>query len=104
MPIYEYECKQCGHRFEQLQKITDAPLQICPNCTQSSLTKLVSNTSFQLKGGGWYVTDFKNPKPEKTTAQKEGAATNVATKKESQPTSTETKAKDKDSGTSKTTT
>lgn len=62
MPIYEYECKKCWHRFEQLQKITEPPLHSCPNCDAAPLIKLVSNSSFQLKGGGWYVTDFKNPK------------------------------------------
>lgn len=60
MPIYEYECKKCGYKFEQLQKITDAPLHICPKCEEAHLVKLVSNTSFQLKGTGWYVTDFKD--------------------------------------------
>lgn len=63
MPIYEYECKKCGHKFEQLQKITDKPLQVCPKCKKSALAKLISNTSFQLKGTGWYVTDFKDKKP-----------------------------------------
>lgn len=66
MPIYEYECKNCGYRFERLQKISDEPLKICPECQKSQLTKLISNTSFQLKGTGWYVTDFKDKKPEKT--------------------------------------
>ncbi len=60
MPIYEYECKKCGHRCEQLQKISDAPLLICPACQTESLTKLISHTGFQLRGTGWYVTDFKN--------------------------------------------
>ena len=62
MPIYEYECKKCGHRFEQLQKITEKPLRTCPRCKKPQLVKLVSNTSFQLKGTGWYVTDFKDKK------------------------------------------
>ncbi|MDR1057843.1 MAG: zinc ribbon domain-containing protein [Coxiellaceae bacterium] len=60
MPIYEYKCKKCGYRFEQLQKVTDKPLSTCPKCKKTQLVKLVSNTSFQLKGTGWYVTDFKN--------------------------------------------
>jgi len=59
MPIYEYQCKECGHRLEALQKISDAPLQDCPQCEQQALSKLVSASSFRLKGGGWYETDFK---------------------------------------------
>lgn len=60
MPIYEYQCKKCGHKFEQLQKITEKPLRVCPQCKKTALEKLVSNTSFQLKGTGWYVTDFRD--------------------------------------------
>lgn len=80
MPIYEYQCKKCGYKFEQLQKITEKPLRICPQCKASQLAKLVSNTSFQLKGTGWYVTDFKN----KTTEDKKEKPTDnqVAAKKE----------------------
>ena len=78
MPIYEYQCKKCHHQFEQLQKITDDALVICPKCGQNSLSKMVSQTSFQLKGTGWYVTDFKNQsKKEVSTpaAKKEVPAT-----------------------------
>lgn len=56
MPIYEYACKKCGE-FETMQKITDPPLSTCPTCA-GRVTKLISNTSFQLKGSGWYVTDY----------------------------------------------
>jgi putative FmdB family regulatory protein len=56
MPIYEYQCKKCG-QFEIMQKITDRSLTRCPTC-QSKVTKLMSNTSFQLKGSGWYITDY----------------------------------------------
>lgn len=56
MPIYEYQCKKCG-QFEIMQRITEAPLKRCPTC-QSKVTKLISNTSFQLKGSGWYITDY----------------------------------------------
>ena len=60
MPIYEYQCRACGQRFEELQKVTDAPLVVCPKCQAAALTKLVSDSSFRLKGKGWYETDFKN--------------------------------------------
>ena len=59
MPIYEYQCEGCGHSFEALQKISDAPLLHCPACGAAHLKKLVSAASFRLKGGGWYETDFK---------------------------------------------
>lgn len=59
MPIYEYECQQCGHGLEALQKISDPALQDCPACGESTLKKRVSAAAFRLKGGGWYETDFK---------------------------------------------
>lgn len=59
MPIYEYQCGDCGHRMEALQKISDTPLRNCPGCHSAGLVKLVSASSFRLKGGGWYETDFK---------------------------------------------
>ena len=59
MPIYEYQCTNCGHRLEKLQKISDDPLTTCPECGQDALSKLVSAAGFRLKGGGWYETDFK---------------------------------------------
>ena len=59
MPIYEYECKDCGHQLEAIQKISDAPLTECPACGKHSLQKQISASGFRLKGGGWYETDFK---------------------------------------------
>jgi putative FmdB family regulatory protein len=56
MPIYEYQCQKCG-TFESTQRITDKPLAKCPTC-KGKVKKLISNTSFQLKGTGWYVTDY----------------------------------------------
>ena len=68
MPIYEYKCSSCGHKKELLQKMSDAPLSECPACGKSTLTKLISAAGFQLKGSGWYATDFKggskSPKPD----------------------------------------
>lgn len=61
MPIYEYECEACGHRFETLQKMSDDPLKDCPECNASALRKLMSAAAFKLKGQGWYESDFKNP-------------------------------------------
>jgi putative FmdB family regulatory protein len=59
MPIYEYQCAACGHIFDSLQKISDAPLTTCPDCGAEALKKLLSAPAFRLKGGGWYETDFK---------------------------------------------
>ena len=59
MPIYEYQCEACGHVFDSLQKISEAPLTKCPDCGAEALKKLVSAPAFRLKGGGWYETDFK---------------------------------------------
>ncbi len=60
MPIYEYQCGACEHQFEKLQKMSEDPLVDCPECAKPELKKLVSAAGFQLKGSGWYVTDFKN--------------------------------------------
>ena len=57
MPIYEYECSKCGKVFEAMQKVTDKPLARCKYCN-GKVERLISNTSFQLKGSGWYVTDY----------------------------------------------
>jgi len=60
MPIYEYRCDGCGHELEAMQKFSDAALIDCPSCGKPALRKLVSAGGFQLKGSGWYATDFKN--------------------------------------------
>jgi putative FmdB family regulatory protein len=59
MPIYEYRCQSCGHQQEFLPKVSAAPLTTCPQCKKPSLSKLLSAAGFQLKGSGWYATDFK---------------------------------------------
>ncbi|MEP0202797.1 MAG: zinc ribbon domain-containing protein [Halioglobus sp.] len=59
MPIYEYQCQDCGESLEVLQKISDAPATDCPACGKPTLKKKVSAAAFRLKGGGWYETDFK---------------------------------------------
>ena len=74
MPIYEYQCENCDHHFDKLQKISGAPLRECPECQQETLKKLVSAPSFKLKGSGWYETDFKDKKP-KTGAKQENPKT-----------------------------
>jgi putative FmdB family regulatory protein len=60
MAMYEYRCAACGFQQEYLQKMSDAPLTDCPECGQSSFSKMVTAAGFQLKGSGWYATDFKH--------------------------------------------
>lgn len=60
MPIYAYKCGSCGHAKDVLQKISDAPLTDCPACGASSFSKQITAAGFQLKGSGWYVTDFRS--------------------------------------------
>ncbi|MFC1747319.1 FmdB family zinc ribbon protein [Pseudomonadota bacterium] len=60
MPIYEYKCDSCGHQLETIQKMSDPALTDCPECKEAQLKKLISAGAFQLKGSGWYETDFKN--------------------------------------------
>lgn len=59
MPIYAYKCESCGHAKDVLQKISDAPLTECPACGQPTFSKQLTAAGFQLKGSGWYVTDFR---------------------------------------------
>ena len=59
MPIYEYRCEACGHQDEHLQKVSEAPLTVCPACGKAAYKKQLSAAGFQLKGSGWYATDFK---------------------------------------------
>lgn len=60
MPIYEYRCHACGHALEAMQKMSASPLVDCPKCAQPQLKRQISAAGFQLKGSGWYATDFKN--------------------------------------------
>jgi putative FmdB family regulatory protein len=60
MPIYAYKCSSCGHGADVMQKLADAPLTVCPACGQPHFAKQLTAAGFQLKGSGWYSTDFKN--------------------------------------------
>ena len=60
MPIYEYECASCHHTFDRMQKMTAEPVKQCPECHKDTVVRLVSAAGFQLKGSGWYATDFKD--------------------------------------------
>src|SRR5271166_5094620 len=82
MPFYEYQCKQCGHHLEAMQKIHDAPLKKCPECGRPALLRLMSAPVFRLKGAGWYETDFKSDQDGKR---------NLADKPEAEPVKDEKK-------------
>ena len=58
MPLYEYQCRKCGHRFEEIQKYSDRPIKRCPKCRKGTVDKLISAPAVQFKGSGWYVTDY----------------------------------------------
>jgi putative FmdB family regulatory protein len=58
MPLYEYECESCHHRFEKIQKFSDAPIDTCPSCGAGPVRKLLSSPAIQFKGSGWYITDY----------------------------------------------
>lgn len=88
MPLYEYECKQCGHRFEKIQKFSDEPEKICPKCG-GEVERLLSAPAVQFKGQGWYVTDY---------AKKGGSA---AKSSSSESSSSETKTESKPADASK---
>ena len=84
MPIYEYECKSCGHISEELQKFSDPPLKKCRECG-GKVSKLMSMNTFHLKGSGWYVTDYagkKNNAPPKSESASSTAKTETSSKKE----------------------
>lgn len=87
MPIYEYECKACGHRMEKLQKISADPLKECPACNRNDLARLVSAAGFRLAGGGWYETDFKTGSKKNLVADAKSTTANTSAKSDTTSTS-----------------
>lgn len=83
MPTYEYQCTLCGHQLEAFQKMSDAPLTDCPQCQKPGLTKLVSAAGFQLKGSGWYVTDYSAKGKAKNTDSSGGSSAETGKKTDS---------------------
>ena len=77
MPLYEYECLACGHRFERIQKFSDPAVEECPSCGERNVQKLLSSPAIQFKGTGWYVTDYAK-KGAAATDAKAPAATDAA--------------------------
>ncbi|MFQ6022463.1 MAG: FmdB family zinc ribbon protein [Acidiferrobacterales bacterium] len=91
MPIYEYRCEVCGHEMEAIQKFRDRALKDCPACGKPELKKLVSAAGFQLKGTGWYVTDFKDSDKKKAKAGSDSGA-KTGTESDTKPKKEEKKA------------
>jgi len=92
MPIYEYKCSACGHQEDHLQKLSEAPLTKCPACGRKKYAKQLTAAGFQLKGSGWYATDFKGGK--KTEEAKPETTAEAKTESKTE-TKTETKAESK---------
>ena len=93
MPLYEYRCSSCGHQQEFLQKWSDAPITVCTSCGKESFQKMLTAAGFQLKGSGWYATDFKNSgaKPaSKTSVAKSDVKGDVKSEAKSEPKSEST--------------
>jgi len=80
MPIYEYQCATCHQQYDLLQKMSDAPDTMCPHCHKNTAVRLVSAAGFQLKGSGWYATDFKNNNKADAGSSKASDTTPVASK------------------------
>lgn len=74
MPIYEYACGKCRNEFEVEQRITEDPIKTCPKCRSRQAKRLISQTSFVLKGGGWYADAYSTSKPDATGESKESSA------------------------------
>ncbi len=81
MPIYAYKCESCGHAKDVLQKMSDDPLTVCPSCGQASFKKQLTAAGFQLKGSGWYVTDFREGSKPAATPAADGAPAPATTAK-----------------------
>jgi putative FmdB family regulatory protein len=100
MPIYEYQCGACGHRFEEWQKITEAPVKTCPKCKAKKVERLISATSFTLKGGGWYSDLYSSSKSGSgggsSSESSSSSASDSSSKSESKGKSTKKKAKSGD--------
>lgn len=83
MPIYAYKCESCGHAKDVLQKVSDAPLTTCPACGADTFRKQLTAAGFQLKGTGWYVTDFRNSGSAATGAAAAAASSSAEASKPS---------------------
>lgn len=100
MPIYEYACAACGHKFEEWQKMSDPPVRTCPKCKKKKVEKLISQTAFQLKGGGWYSDLYASSKPSggstgESSSKSDSGDSKSESKSDSKPAAKESTSKDK---------
>jgi putative FmdB family regulatory protein len=98
MPIYEYQCDKCGHEFEREQRMADSPVKTCPRCKARRVTKLISRSSFVLKGGGWYADGYSDSKqpddtPKSPDSASSGGNGSKGSGSEASPSSSETSEK-----------
>ena len=103
MPLYEYRCEACGHVFEQIQKFSDPPIDVCPKCGERKVEKLLSSPAIQFKGTGWYITDYARKGKDKDKGTDKGpdaAAKPGGT--EAKPASADSKSSSSDSSSSST--
>jgi putative FmdB family regulatory protein len=80
MPVYEYACSACGHQFEEWQKMSDPPVRTCPKCKKKKVERLISQTAFQLKGGGWYADLYSSSKPGKGSSSEDRGGSDSSSK------------------------
>jgi putative FmdB family regulatory protein len=89
MPLYEYRCESCGHRFEVIQRFSDPPIAVCASCGAGPVVKLLSSPAIQFKGSGWYITDYarkgqdggdKGGKKDANSAKKDSTSTESTAK------------------------
>jgi putative FmdB family regulatory protein len=93
MPVYEYQCQACAHRFERKQSFTDEPVKVCPECA-GTVKKLLSTPGIVFKGSGWYKTDSRGSPPSESSSSSSdsgGSSTSPSTETKSEPAKTETK-------------
>ena len=100
MPVYEYACEKCGHEFEASQRITDEPIKVCPKCRARRVKRLISQTSFVLKGSGWYSDLYSSKgkdKKEKSESESSSSDTSSSSSTTSESKSDDASSKPKDS-------
>ena len=100
MPIYEYECNKCGHRFEAIQKVADAPLKKCEKC-KGKVERLISSPAIQFKGTGWYVTDYAKKSGEPDSSKSKSTSSSDSDSSDSKKSSSKKKEKTGSSDSSK---
>jgi putative FmdB family regulatory protein len=95
MPLYEYECEACAHRFERIQKFSDPPVETCPACAKGPVRKLLSSPAIQFKGSGWYITDYarKGNSDKSSSTSSPSASTSDTSKSETKSESSTTESK-----------